>query len=1127
MPKLEGIKKVVMIGSGGIRIGQAAEFDYSGSQALKALREEGIETVLINPNVATIQTSQELADKVYLEPITFEFVEKIIKKEKPDGILLSFGGQTALNVGVKLFEKGILKKYGVKVLGTPIKSVMETEDREKFRKVIKSIGVSVPPSQSASSVNEALRIAKKIGYPVIGRVAYTLGGQGSDVAWNEEELRKVCKVGLKQSMINQILIEKYLHHWKEIEYEVVRDKKDNCITVCNMENFDPMGIHTGDSIVVAPSQTLTNKEYHMLRSIAIKVIRSLKIIGECNIQFALNPKGDEYYVIEVNARLSRSSALASKATGYPLAYVAAKLAIGYTLPELLNKVTLVTTADFEPSLDYVVVKIPRWEFQKFRGAFRKIGSQMRSIGEVMGVGRTFEEALQKAVRELEIGKELIGNPERKREVNRIKHDLKFPTDERLFRMVEAIKSGISIETIHRLSGVDLWFIHKIKNILDLEKILKNIKITSPEFPKVLKKAKKLGFSDEGISKLLHISQGRLREIRKYFGIIPVVKQIDTLAAEFPAKTNYLYFTYNASKDDIKFSRGEKILVLGAGPIRIGSSVEFDWCTMNCVWTLRNKGIKTIVLNCNPETVSTDYDESDELYFEEISLERVLDIIEKENPLGVIVSVGGQTSNNLAYSLSKRGVNLFGTSGKDIDSAENRKKFSSLLDSLGIVQPVWKSLTTLNEIKRFSEKIGYPVILRPSYVLSGSAMKVAWDGKELENYVKRVVKVSRDYPVVISKFVEGAKEVEVDGVGDGEDVLIGAIIEHIENAGVHSGDATMVIPPQTLSNEVMNKIRSYTFKISKGLKIKGPFNIQYLVKNNEIYVIECNLRASRSMPYVSKTSGVNLIKLATGCMLGEPLENKGVISELPYVSIKVPMFSWARLSGADPILGVEMASTGEIACMGMNFEEAFLKSLLATESDIPFSGKILVNNISKELFERIKSLGFKIIDKYDESDPPSLIIDTSRKNSIRKKASEFGIPVITRIEIANALVKSLETKPELIPRSLKEYQGKIMKKEMEETELRISKIEDGTVIDHITPGKALEIVKILKITEEYPNSVISIAMNVPSKKYGIKDILKIEGKRISPKEFKKIALISPNATVSLIKDFEVIKKEKIK
>jgi len=920
MPKFEWIRKVIILGSGPIKIGEAAEFDYSGSQCLKALREEKIETVLINPNVATIQTDPRLAGKVYLLPVTPEYVEKVIKRERPDGILLGFGGQTALNCGVQLAKMGILEKYDVKVLGTPIRAIEETEDRELFKRAMMKAGIPVPKSRSASSVEEAMKIADEIGFPVILRVAYTLGGRGSGIAHNRRELKKMVSRALAQSMITQVLIEEYIGKWKEVEYEVMRDYENNCLTVCNMENFDPMGVHTGDSIVIAPSQTLTNREYHLLRSASIRAVQSLGIVGECNIQWALHPRSEEFRAIEINARMSRSSALASKATGYPLAYIAAKLAIGYLLPELINKVTGITTACFEPALDYLVVKIPRWDLRKFRNVDPHIGPQMKSVGEVMAIGRTFEEALQKAVRMLDIGKiGVVGNDddEEPEPLESILDVIENPTDERLFKIAKAIKMGVPIEKIYELSGVDPWFLYKIRNIVEMEARLKSLSLEDPEAPSVIREAKRLGFSDRQIAKYLRVDEMEIRDFRKRHGIIPVVKQIDTLAAEWPAQTNYLYLTYSGDEDDIEFdSPGKrKVIVLGAGVFRIGSSVEFDWSGVNTIWALKRRGIdEAIMVNYNPETVSTDYDISDKLYFEELTFERILDIYEKERPMGVIVSVGGQIPNNLALKLSNAGVKLLGTSSKSIDLAEDRSKFSALLDKLGIPQPKWSKLTTIEDAERFAEEIGYPVLIRPSYVLSGYAMRVARNRRELRDYLELAAKVSPEHPVVISKFIEGAKEVEVDGVSDGEDTLIGAIIEHIEQAGVHSGDAVMSIPPQTLSSNIIKKIEDYTCAIARSLRIKGPFNIQYLVKDREVSVIECNLRASRSLPYVSKTRGVNLIEVATAIMLGKTLKDLGIpkLPPLPYVGVKVPQFSFMRLTGADPVLGVEMLSTGEAA-----------------------------------------------------------------------------------------------------------------------------------------------------------------------------------------------------------------------
>jgi len=847
MPKFEWVRKVIILGSGPIKIGEAAEFDYSGSQCLKALREEGIETVLVNPNIATIQTDPRLAGEVYLLPVTLEYVEKVIQKEKPDGILLGFGGQTALNCGVQLAKRGILEKYDVKVLGTPIRAIEETEDRELFRKAMIRAGIPIPRSMSATSVEEALKIAEDLGFPVILRVAYTLGGKGSGVARNRRELKEMVSRALAQSMITQVLVEEYIGKWKEVEYEVMRDYENNCLTVCNMENFDPMGVHTGDSIVVAPSQTLTNREYHLIRSASIKAVQSLGIVGECNIQWALHPRSEDFRAIEINARMSRSSALASKATGYPLAYIAAKLAIGYLLPELINKVTGITTACFEPALDYLVVKIPRWDLRKFRNVDPHLGPQMKSVGEVMAIGRTFEEALQKAVRMLDVGRiGVVGNDDEPEPLEQVLDVLENPTDERLFKVAKAIKMGVPVEKIYELSGIDPWFLYKIRNIVEMEKRLKTLDLNDEKAPKVIKEAKRLGFSDRQIAKCLNVDEMEIRRFRKSFGIIPVVKQIDTLAAEWPAQTNYLYVTYSGDEDDIKFNTGKKrkVIVLGAGVFRIGSSVEFDWSGVNTIWALKRRGIdEAIMVNYNPETVSTDYDISDKLYFEELTFERVLDIYEKEKPFGVIVSVGGQIPNNLALKLSQAGVKLLGTSSKSIDLAEDRSKFSALLDQLGIPQPEWSKLTTIEDAERFAEEIGYPVLIRPSYVLSGYAMRVARNRRELRDYLELAAKVSPEHPVVISKFVEGAKEVEVDGVADGEETLIGAVIEHIEQAGVHSGDAVMSIPPQTLSSSTIKTIEDYTRAIARALKIKGPFNIQYLVKDGEVSVIECNPQSS--------------------------------------------------------------------------------------------------------------------------------------------------------------------------------------------------------------------------------------------------------------------------------------------
>jgi carbamoyl-phosphate synthase large subunit len=1076
-----------VLGSGAIKIGEAAEFDYSGSQCLKALREEGIETILINPNVATIQTDPRLSGKVYLLPVTPEYVEKVIKKEKPDGILLGFGGQTALNCGIELAKTGVLEKYSVKVLGTPVEAIEDTGDRERFRQAM--LKAKVPPlkSKAANTVQEALEIANHLGYPVIVRVAYTLGGKGAGVANNAWELREIVKRGLAQSRITQVLVEEYVGHWKELEYEVMRDYADNCLIVCNMENLDPMGVHTGDSIVVAPSQTLSNREYHFMRSAAINAIRNLGIIGECNIQWAAHPKSEEFRVIEVNSRMSRSSALASKVTGYPLAYIATKLSIGYLLPELINKVTEVTTACFEPALDYVTIKIPRWDLQKFKKADRHIGPQMRSVGEVMSIGRCIEEALQKAVRMLDIGKiGLVGNEDddEPQTEEKIKDAVANPTDERLFKLVKALKMGISIDEIYRLSGVDPFFLHKIQNIIDMEKELCTLNLDDVGAAETVREAKRIGFSDEQIAVCQNTTEAAIRKFRKNAGIIPSIKQIDTLAAEWPAKTNYLYLTYGGDEDDIELTNDKsKVIVLGAGVFRIGSSVEFDWCGVNTIWSLKKNGVQeAIMVNYNPETVSTDYDISDKLYFEELTTERILDIYEKENPIGVIASVGGQIPNNLALKLANSGVKLLGTTAEDIDLAEDRSKFSALLDQLGIPQPSWSKLTSINATKRFAEKIGYPVIVRPSYVLSGSAMRVAYNEEALENFLQLAAKVSRDQPVVISKFITKAKEVEVDGVYDGETCFIGSIMEHVENAGVHSGDATMSIPPHTLSAEIQKKVGDATERIVKALKIKGPYNIQYLVKEGTVYVIECNLRASRSMPFVSKTRGINLIELATLAMLDKKYEKVLKTCGLPptnHFGVKVPQFSFMRLSGADPVLGVEMLSTGEVACLGENFDDAFSKALQSAEFRMPpKDGSVLITVGGEEPKRRVmplarafEEMGFKIyatkhtaevmkaagissvsvlskvkesgenpnILDYLQNQKIDLVINVPMANKqrnysdvmtdgylIRRQAVEFNVPVITNLELASALVRVLkqrESNGDNI-RSLNEYMNEL-------------------------------------------------------------------------------------------------------
>jgi carbamoyl-phosphate synthase large subunit len=1067
MPRDINIKKVLVLGSGAIKIGEAGEFDYSGSQCLKALREEGIETILVNPNIATIQTDENMSDKVYFLPVTPEYVKEVIEKEHPDGIILTFGGQTALNCGVELAKLGILDKYNVKVLGTSVETIENASDRERFKKIMINAGLPVPRSKSAYSLEEAKAVAKEIGYPVMIRVAFTLGGKGGGVAKNEEELIEIVERGLAHSLIKEVLIEEYLGDLKQIEYEVMRDNKNNCIAVCNMENILGMRVHTGDNIVVAPSQTLNNREYHMLRSAAIKAAQALNVIGECNVQFALDPINEKYYVIEVNPRMSRSSALASKATGYPLAYMAAKLALGYTLPELINNVTGITTAAFEPSLDYVVIKIPRWDFKKFSKVDRRLRTQMKSVGEVMAIGRKFEEALQKAIRMLDIGLDgLVANSNDDTSLNNIKIMLENPTDEILFYVVTALKKGFSVEEISKLSKIDPWFIYKIKNIVDMEAKLRDIRKINNLDQKILynliKEAKQLGFSDKQIARCLNLNENEIRLLRKRLGIYPVVKQIDTLAAEWPAKTNYLYVTYNGDFDDIDFtSNKRKVIVLGAGPYRIGSSVEFDWCTMNMVWALKAEGFdEAIVVNCNPETVSTDYDMSDKLYFEELTLERVLDIYEKENPEGIVVSVGGQTANNLAPKLAKWNVKILGTKSEDIDRAEDRAKFSQLLDSLNIKQPPWKEFITLEDAYSFAQKVGYPVLVRPSYVLSGSAMKVVWTPTQLKQFLSEATKISPEYPVVISKFFIDAMEVEVDGVSDGKNVIIGSIIEHVEPAGLHSGDAIMVIPPIKIKQSIKEKITEYTIKIASALNIRGPFNIQYLVKNGDVYVIECNLRASRSMPFVSKMTGINLMKLAAQALTNKAITNTTHRESRIKFGVKAPQFSFMQLDGADPILGVEMQSTGEVACFGDSFYEALIKALIAAGYKIPKDGgNIFISVGGKELKEKIlkiaielKNMGYNIIATehtaeyfvehgienvqtiykiHEKSRHPNIIeylrtgmIDlvinipsslSLEKYStmiedeyiIRRKAIELGIPVITNIATAEVFVQGLK------------------------------------------------------------------------------------------------------------------------
>ncbi|MEW6381606.1 MAG: carbamoyl-phosphate synthase (glutamine-hydrolyzing) large subunit [bacterium] len=931
-------QKILILGSSALKIGEAGEFDYSGSQAIKALKEEGITIILVNPNIATIQTSEHLADQVYFLPVTPYFVEQVIKKEKPDGILLGFGGQTALNCGVALEKEGILRRYGVNVLGTPVEAIVNTEDRELFVAKLRQIDVKVPRSFAVTTINDAVRMAEEIGYPVMIRIAYALGGLGSGICRDEEQVRDRAQKAF--SYTRQILIEEYLLGWKEIEYEIVRDQFDNCLSVCNMENFDPMGIHTGESIVIAPSQTLTNREYHSLREIAIRTVRHLGIIGECNIQYALNPRCEDYRVIEINARLSRSSALASKATGYPLAAVAAKLALGYSLVDLKNSVTAVTRASFEPALDYVVVKIPRWDLKKFRLVSNKLGSGMKSVGEVMAIGRKFEEALQKGLRMLEIGaRGLVLNKEM--EFSDLEEELAEPTDLRIFAIPEAMKRGFSIERIHELSHIDNWFLYKIKNIVEMEQDLKSV--GEQRIPKdLLYRAKQYGFSDAQIGCAVKLGEDEIRNLRKNYGLTPHVKQIDTLAAEYPAQTNYLYLTYNGSEDDVSFTERNSVMVLGSGAYRIGSSVEFDWCCVNSVKTLKQLNYHTIMVNYNPETVSTDYDECDRLYFDELTFETVVDIYEKQRPLGVIISMGGQIPNNLALRLHQAGVRVLGTSALSIDAAEDRHKFSKLLDELKIDQPPWKELTSLAEAKSFARSVGYPVLVRPSYVLSGAAMSVASTDQELEKFLNKASCISSDHPVVITKFIENAKEIEIDAVAREGELIVFAISEHVENAGVHSGDATLVLPPQRTFLETTRRIKKIARQLAKALMINGPFNIQFIARDNEVKVIECNLRASRSFPFVSKIFKINFIDLATRIIMGcqVPKVDRSVF-DLEYVGVKAPQFSFTRLSGADPTTGVEMASTGEVACIGDDFEEAFLKAMISVGYQ-PFVKSILLS-----------------------------------------------------------------------------------------------------------------------------------------------------------------------------------------
>lgn len=1086
LPKKNLPKKVLVLGSGALKIGEAGEFDYSGSQAIKALKEEGIKSVLVNPNIATIQTSRGLADKVYFLPVNADFVERVIAKEKPDGVFLAFGGQTALNCGVELWKKGIFEKHGVRVLGTQVKAIMDTEDRELFKNRLSEIGVLTARSCACESVSSALKAASEIGYPVIIRAAFALGGKGSGFASSAAELEPLLETAFAYS--SQVLVEESLRGWKEVEYEVVRDCDGNCVTVCNMENFDPLGIHTGESIVVAPSQTLNNHEYHRLRELAIRVIGHLGIVGECNIQYALDPASDDYRVIEVNARLSRSSALASKATGYPLAHVAAKLALGYRLSDLKNAVTKNTTAFFEPALDYIALKIPRWDLNKFRMVSKELGSEMKSVGEIMALGRSFEEVLQKGLRMLQVGLHgIVANEDVRIESSEIRGDIERPTPKRILVIAQALKEGVSVSEIAAWSGIDPWFLGKIKNIVEMEKEIKKYKKSGLRRDSLLA-AKKSGFSDKQIGYLTGSSEMEIRASRVKMGIVPCVKQIDTLAAEYPAHTNYLYLTYHGDKHDVEFgatlntkSSAElkpKVLVLGSGAYCIGSSVEFDWGCVNALQTCAREGTETIMINYNPETVSTDYDLCDKLYFDELSFERVMDIYELESGIaasnsgiGVIVSTGGQVPNNLAMRLYTAGVKLLGTSALDIDRAENRHKFSGMCDKLGIDQPKWKELAKTDDVYAFAESVEYPVLVRPSYVLSGAAMSVAYTREDLETFLSKAAKISKEAPVVVSKFELGAKEIEIDAVAYNGKLVIYAIAEHIENAGVHSGDATIVLPPQKLYIETIRQVKLIAKKIAHELNISGPFNIQFLAKNNRVMVIECNLRASRSFPFSSKVTGYNFIEIATTAMLKKSMtggKNGFKVSkhgeellkfceyktlDLDHVGVKAPQFSFPRLKGADPVLGVEMASTGEVACFGDDLCEAFLKAMISVGFKLPAAGGGILFSVGGDdkkveilpIAQKFKAMGFKIyatpgtcesfaagglkcekVYKISSGQEPNLLDALSKKKFgliinipkhysrsittdgylIRRKSVDLNVPLITNLQVAGIVAEAL-------------------------------------------------------------------------------------------------------------------------
>ena len=1044
-------RKVLLLGSGALKIGEAGEFDYSGSQAIKALKEERIRVVLVNPNIATVQTSAGLADRVYFLPVTPDFVSGVIDKERPDSILLAFGGQTALNCGVELWQSGLLERKRVRVLGTPVEAIRQTEDRKLFNKKLHEIGLKTPRGRTARTVEEGLAAARAIGYPVMVRLAYALGGRGSGICHSAEELRPTLSRAFAFS--GQALIEEYLEGWKEVEYEIIRDRADNCAAVCNMENFDPMGIHTGESIVIAPSQTLTDSEYHRLRAVSLKAVRHLGLIGEGNIQFALNPEDGDYRVIEVNARLSRSSALASKATGYPLAFIAAKLALGFTLPELRNSITRVTSACFEPALDYLVVKIPRWDLKKFARVSKKIGSEMKSVGEVMAVGRTFEEAIQKAARMLQVGMYgLVCNENYS--FKNLERELRHPTDERLFGIAEALRKGWPVARVRDLTRVDAWFLHKIKAIVDTERELRRHGLERlPD--ELLRRAKQQGFSDKQLAISLNAEEARIRDRRRSLGLTPSVKQIDTLAAEYPARTNYLYLTYNGSEDDVRFERtGRRVMVLGSGSYSIGSSVEFDWCCVSAAAALRKLGYSVTMVNYNPETVSTDYDTCDRLFFDELSFETVREIYDKVRPEGLVLSMGGQIPNSLAMKCRAAGLRILGTSAESIDAAENRFKFSKLLDELGIDQPPWKELSGIPQAEAFADRIGYPVLVRPSYVLSGSAMSVVFDRKDLRRFLNKASRVTPEYPVVISQYILNAKEIEFDAVAASGRLVASAVVEHVENAGVHSGDATMVLPPQKLYLETIRRVRTIGARVARALAINGPFNIQFIAKDNAIRVIECNLRASRSFPFVSKVGRLDLIGLAVRAMTGRPVKARRPALDLDYVGVKAPQFSFSRLKGADPILGVEMASTGEVGCLGKDIHEAVLKAVLAAgfvrpEKNILISiGGEAGKHKFLESARTLKEMGFHLLAtehtsaflkrhgvettrlyKVHERRRPNikdwlahgrihLLIsipnpeDKTEFDSyylLRRKAVDYSVPILTNLQLAELIVQALAAK----------------------------------------------------------------------------------------------------------------------